>query len=191
MPATNSMRVKPFARSHERTAIMPTSPVRYACVPPHGVRSKPSISIKRRSPSRAGSFRNGSSAASSDVTLRIVIARSSQTTLFASSTARSIISVVGLFRSTSISHDVSSTRKLLVGALKRFMKACERMCWPVCCCMWSNRRDQSTRPCITAPRAGVIPWTTCNTPLSPSSMHSTTRAPLSVPVSLGCPPPVG
>jgi hypothetical protein len=34
-------------------------------------------------------------------------------------------------------------------------------------------------------RDGAAPWTTCSTPLSPSSIHSTTRAPLSVPVSLG------
>src|SRR6476660_5810710 len=58
MPATNSTRTSPFARTHERIAIIPTSPVRYACVPPQGVSSKPSISIKRSSPSRADSFRS-------------------------------------------------------------------------------------------------------------------------------------
>jgi hypothetical protein len=68
VPATNSIRVKPFARSHERTAIMPTSPVLKACVPPQGVKSKPSISIKRSSPSRAGSLRRDSSDASEAVT---------------------------------------------------------------------------------------------------------------------------
>ena len=51
------MRVNPFARSQERTAIMPTSPVRKACVPPQGVRSNPSISINRNGPSREGSLR--------------------------------------------------------------------------------------------------------------------------------------
>ena len=164
--------------------MIPTSPVCDACVPPHGVKSKFSISIKRRLPSRAGSFRKGSCAASSGVTSRVTIGRSSQMTLFASSTARSIRSSVGLMRSTSISQTCSMTRKLRVGASNKFTNACDKMCCPECCWMWSRRRGQSTRPLTVSPIFGVGPWMTCRT-VSPSSVHSTTRALPSEPVSLG------
>ncbi|HEX8068517.1 MAG TPA: hypothetical protein VF546_01105 [Pyrinomonadaceae bacterium] len=46
-------------------------------------------------------------------------------------------------------------------------------------------------PATSAPGAGGAPSQTCQTPASSSSTHSTTRAAPSVPVSCGCPPPVG
>ncbi len=69
---------------------MPTAPVRSTCVPPHADRSKPSMSISRSRPSRAGSLRSGRRSASSAVTKRMTTGRSSQTTRFASASAAAI-----------------------------------------------------------------------------------------------------
>ncbi len=150
-----------LARSQLRTAIRPTSPVRCACVPPHGDQSKSAISTTRTQSVLKLSLRNGNRPASSGVTRWRRMARSSNTTALARSSARPMavgISSGGASSVRSISATWSKMRKPLVSAPKSCQKACERICCPVCCCSISNRRDQSTSPATVSPtRKGTSP----------------------------------
>ena len=172
-----------------RTITGPISPVPRTCVPPHALRSIPSISTTRISPVRSAAFRRPvADAASSNVT---VTGRFSNTISLARRSAFSARSFGSEATSRSSVEDSSPKCTLTVLCPKSSSNTAESRCWPVCCCMWSNRRVQSTRALSSSlgeKRAGFS--RTCAI-RSFSSTTSTTRASPSVPTSKSWPPDVG
>ena len=150
-PHWNSTRVPPLNFSQPVTAMTPMPPVRATCVPPQADRSKSVTSTRRSVPVRPLSLRSGSDGGflgrdephldRDDPPRRRDWPRSSAAAISAGVTTR-CRSMVAL---------AAPRWKLSVRAWHTRSNAADSTCWPVCCCMWSKRRAQSTAPSTRAP----------------------------------------
>ena len=172
---------------------MPTSPVRRVCVPPQAETSQSGISTIRILPLTAGGFRSVKRLTPSSSTQWRSTGRSSQTTPLAASSTRSTARQSMAASPRSMVLRSSPSRDERVGAESTRSKAAERMCWPVCCCMWSNRRGQSTWALTAAPgpSGGADGSSTCQTRSLSSTCTSTTGASPRRPRSASWPPVSG